>query len=304
MKYSHFETLALILGALAVVASVFMAPTATPQAAEVAAQLLLIVVLFGALHWGRNGGFLAALLAISLYVVMRLPLLQAEGLSGDMLTMLASRAVMYTLVGIVGGELASRIKYLFARMESDALVDSITGVYSPRFAAESIMSGVGQWERYSTDFSLVRIVLEPTLYAAFKPARYRQVMRQVTGHVRNDIRMVDDLAFAAPATLIVLLPRTPGAGASVVADRLLTGVSDLLGTHREALVVSVLSANTDADALRKLAESLHPAPANLEGQVPDRRRAADLEDRRGATVHSEAGGSVVAFAEEPQEPIS
>lgn len=303
MKYSHFETLALVLGSLAVVASVFMAPTATPQAAEVAAQLLLIVVLFGALHWGRNGGFLAALLAISLYVVMRFPLLQAEGLSRDMLTMLASRAVMYTLVGIVGGELASRIKYLFARMESDALIDGVTGVYSPRFAAESILSGVGQWERYATDFSLVRIVLEPTLYAALKPARYRQVMRQVTGHVRNDIRMVDDLAFAAPATLLVLLPRTPGAGANVVADRLVTGVSDVLGTQPEALVMSVLSADADADALRALAASLHPAPASDEGHAADERRVTDRVDRRGV-AQPEADRSIVAFSEEPQEPIS
>lgn len=302
MKYTHFETLALVLGALAVVASVFMAPSATPQAAEVAAQLMLILVLFGALHWGRNGGFLAALLAILLYVVMRLPQLQSEGLSNDMLTMLASRAVMYTLVSVVGGEVASRIKYLFAKMESEALVDSVTGVYSARFAAESILSGVGQWERYATDFSLVSIVLDPTLYAALKPARYRQVMRQATGHARNDVRMVDDLAFAAPATLLILLPRTPGAGAAVVADRLHNGMSDSLGTNPEALVVTVLTADKDADALRALASSLHPVPSESAEEPAGQRHTRDSQERR-ATVQT-GSDAAVALADEPQEPIS
>lgn len=302
MKYTHFETLALVLGALAVVASIFVSPTATLQATEVAAQLMLIFVLFGALHWGRNGGFLSALLAIFLYVVMRLPLLQSEGLSSDMVTMLASRAIMYTLVAVVGGEVASRIKYLFARMESESLVDAVTGVFSARFAAESILSGVGQWERYSTDFSVVRIVLDPSLYAALKPARYRQVMRQVAGNVRNDVRMVDDLAFAAPATLLVLLPRTPGAGAAVVGDRLHTAVSDSVGAGREAIVVTVLTADKDAEALRLLASSLRPVTSEFEITPAAGGRATDLHERLGA--RDEIGGGALPLAEESQEPIS
>lgn len=292
MKYSHFETLAFVLGALAIVASVFISPGVTPQAAEVAAQLLLIVVLAGALHWGRNGGFLAALLAIGLYVVMRFPLLQSQGLSAELTTMLGTRAITYAVVGVIGGEFAARIKYVFAKLESDSLIDRITGVYSPRYAAESILSGVGQWERYQTEFSVVKMVLDQSVYASFKQPRYRQVMKQVAGHMRNDIRMVDDLAFAAPGTFLVLLPRTPLGGAGVVAERLSKGVSSLLDTKPETLTVTMLSASGSAAELRGLAESLHPS-------AQARSVAPGMPERRGVPADR------VALAAEPdQEPVA
>ena len=281
MKYSHFETLALVLGALAIAASVFVTPAAAPQAAEVAAQLLLILVLAAALHWGRNGGFFAAVIAIAIYVAMRLPLLESQGLSRDLITMLGTRAVTYALVGVIGGEVASRIKYVFAKMESNALVDNLTGVYSPRFAAESILSGVGQWERYKTDFSLVRIAVHESLYAGFKAARYRQLMKQVAGHVRNDIRMVDDLAFSAPSTFLVLLPRTPEGGARIVSERLGKGICDLLGAKAESLDMTVMTAETGAAAMRTLAESLHPHSTEGAPRAIEDRSPAGVE-RRGA----------------------
>lgn len=289
MKYSRFELLALVLGSLAIVASIFIAPAATPQSAEVAAQLLLIVVLAAALHWGRNGGFLAALVAICLYMAMRYPLLQSQGLSSDLLTMLGTRAGAYALVGIVGGEAASRVKYVFARMESDALVDAITGVYSARYAADSILSGVGQWDRYSTEYSLVRIVLDDGTYADLRPSRYRQVMRQVASHVRSDIRMVDDLAFASPATFLVLLPKTTDAGASVVAARLEKGVVGLLGAQPEALAMTVLSAGRDTAELLELARSLQPRTDEKNGRPEP---TPGLVERRGI---------VSEVAQEPSE---
>lgn len=291
MKYSRFERLALVLGALAIVASVFMTPAGQAQSAEVAAQLLLIMVLAAALHWGRNGGFLAALVAISLYVVMRFPLLESQGLSPEIVTMLGTRAAMYALVGIVGGEVASRIKYVFARMESDALVDQVTGLYSPRYAAESIISGVGQWERYKTEFSIVRIVLDKAVYSELRNTRYRQVMKQVAAHARNDVRMVDDLAFCAPATYLVLLPKTPHAGAEVVSERLSKGIIELLGVKPESLVSTVLSAERNASEMRSYAQTLHPLPSETAGP------AVPVREHEGA----ERRGAVPASAQEPSE---
>ncbi|MHB8760871.1 MAG: nucleotidyl cyclase domain-containing protein [Coriobacteriia bacterium] len=286
MKYSHFEILAFVFGALAIVTSIFVSPGVSPPAAEVVAQMLLIVVLGGALHWGRNGGFITALLAITVYVVMRLPLLESQGLSADLITMLASRSLTYAVVGVIGGELAARIKYLFAKLENDSLVDGVTGVYSPRFAAEAILSGVGQWERYQTEFSVVRMAVDAGFYSAFKQGRYRQVMRQVAGHIRNDIRMVDDLAFAAPGTFLVLLPRTPLAGAGVVSGRLAAGVGSLLGLHSDALSVSILAASCSSTELQALAESLHPSD-----------EAVHLRD--SAERDRVAGGSAAERGHEP-----
>lgn len=278
MKYSHFEALALVLGTGAIIASVFVSPGSAPQAAEVTAQLLLIVVLAAALHWGRNGGFLATLLAMAVYVAMRVPLLQSQGLSTEVLTLLVTRAFTYSIVGVVGGELSARIKYIFARFENDALIDSQTGVYSARFAADAINSGVGQWERYQTEYSVVTISVAQCVYAALNAKRARQLMRQVAAHIRNDIRMVDDLAAGSTGTFHVLLPRTDATGAHVVAERLTIAVRDLLDARDDAVSASVLSAAADAAQLKKLADALNPAAAGIAPPAApeDRRRPGDV----------------------------
>ncbi|MGB4442272.1 MAG: hypothetical protein WBJ62_08625 [Coriobacteriia bacterium] len=275
MKYSHFEALALVLGTGAIIASIFIAPTAAPQAAEVTAQLLLIVVLAGALHWGRNGGFLAALLAIAVYVAMRVPLLQTQGLSTDIVTLLATRAITYGLVGIVGGELAARIKYVFAGLSSDTLIDPHTGVYSARYAADAIASGLGQWQRYQTQYSVVVITVAQGVYATLKPTRSRQLLRQVAGHIRNDIRMVDDLAAGSTGTFYVLLPRTDAVGGVVVAERLAVGLREMLGARDDALSANILSVERDAPALKHLVEVLNPAAAEI---GPSEHAALDRSD--------------------------
>ncbi|MDO8848444.1 MAG: hypothetical protein Q7W51_08680 [Coriobacteriia bacterium] len=277
MKYSHFEALALVLGTGAIIASIFIAPTVAPQAAEITAQLLLILVLAGALHWGRNGGFLATLVAIAVYVAMRVPLLQDQGLSNDVLTLLATRSVTYAIVGVVGGELSARIKYLFARLENDSLIDPQTGVYSARYAADAIISGVGQWERYKTEYSVVTINLAQGVFAALKAKDVRHLMRQVAGYVRNDIRMVDDLAAGATGTFYVLLPRTDGVGAVVVAERLASGVRGLFDARDEPVTVTMLSASSGAPELKKLADALNPAAAEITplDVTGDRRRQTD-----------------------------
>lgn len=261
MKYAHFEALALGLGTLATVATVVIAGGVAAEAAEVAAQLLLILTLAAALHWGRNGGFLAALMSIAVYVAMRMPLLQAQGLTRPLVEMLATRMVSYALIGVVGGELASRTKYLFARMEDETLVDRMTGVYSARFAAAAIRSAVGQWERYTTAFSAVRIELGSSSFVNLKTTRYRQLMRALADHLRSDIRVADELAFVAPATFVVLLPGTSGVGANVVAERLSAGVIAECGCAPDAVGVSVRTADEGCDALLALATALDPVDA-------------------------------------------
>ncbi|MRR12115.1 hypothetical protein EG835_06525 [bacterium] len=97
--------------------------------------------------------------------------------------------------------------------------------------------------------------------------------------------MVDDLAFVAPGTFLVLLPRTPEAGAQVVSDRLGKGVCELLGAKPESVPMAVMSAETSAGALRSLAETIHPdpvepAPARMTEPVPaglDRRSPGAVE---------------------------
>jgi hypothetical protein len=105
VRYSHFELLLLALGVALVVGGLFIGPATSPDAPEVVGQLLMLVVLVGAVHWGRNGGFVAALVATLVYVYLALVLPDTRSLSDDVLTTIAVRVIAYGVVGVVGGEL-------------------------------------------------------------------------------------------------------------------------------------------------------------------------------------------------------
>ncbi len=84
MKYRLFEGIVLVVGGAAILGSVLLSFGAPLITEEVIAQLLLFGVLVGAVHWGRNGGFIAATIASLIYIVMRIPLVvAAEGLTAD-----------------------------------------------------------------------------------------------------------------------------------------------------------------------------------------------------------------------------
>jgi GGDEF domain-containing protein len=204
---------------------------------------------------------LAVAFPLLVYVFMRLPLLLSEGLTRDMLVLVAARVVTYGVVGIVGGELAGRTKYVFARFDANPLTDETTGVYNGRYAGAAIRSGVARWDRYQMPYSVVRLSLSPALATDLRPQRARHMVRQVASHIRNDIRLVDDLAHLGDGRFLVLFPNTGAAGAAVAGDRLHRGIVAMLDIEDAALEVSVCSTETDPVTLRKLAADLDPSPA-------------------------------------------
>lgn len=258
MKYSQFQALALVIGAAAVLSAIAIGPIPNPQTTEIIAQLLIIFVLAGALYFGRNGGFLAAIIATGTYVLLRIPLLTSQGLTSDLLVMLTVRVLTYAIVGIVGGEICGRIKYVFARMEDTALVDHVTGVYNARYAGTAIGTGVGLYRRYQVPYSVVILTCGMHDAITDKPKRFRTTLRHLANHVRNDIRVVDDLAHLGEGVFAVLLPHTPLEGARVCAERVKTGAEDLLGADAKGIAIEVFSAATDGDALCDLGNRLTP----------------------------------------------
>lgn len=272
------ESLVFVFGTLIIVASLLAVPAIVPDATEVAAQLLLVIVLAGALYAGRSGGFIAALLAIAVYVAMRLPLLESQGFTPALLRLLAIRSGSYAIVGVVGGDLWGRVKYLFARLENNAMLDPESGVYSARFAASAIASGIGHWQRYQTPFSIVRMTIAPAALPLRTSPR-RRLLRRAAGHISGDIRVVDHVAAEATGIFLVILPRTGSAGARTAAVRLTDGVRAIVGGDATAVHTRVYSADTDLADISRIARILNPAdPADRTASadpVP-----ADLVDER------------------------
>ncbi|MDY0340000.1 MAG: hypothetical protein RBS17_02140 [Coriobacteriia bacterium] len=268
MKYSRFEMLALVLGAVAIVASTFVPSTAQIMPTEVVAQLLLIVVLAGALHWGRNGGFVTALIAIAIYVGMRYSTLSTEGLSPEVITMIVSRALGYTVVGVIGGELAGRLKYLLIRVERETMIDPVTRVYSAHYAGRAITIALGKYQRYETPCSVVTITIPPTQWASLKRARMNSLMRHAASHLRNDVRLVDDVAYRGNGSFIVILSEAAYEGALVAAERLRTGVAGLMDCKTTDITTHVLTCGRDDAQLETLVSVLAPTLSAEDESAP------------------------------------
>ena len=260
MKYSRFERLALAVGAVAILGTILASYGSQPMLEEIVAQLLLLVVLIAAVHWGRNGGFLAAVAAIVVYLAMRAPLLVGEGLTPDMLYLVLVRTAAYGVVGILGGELCGRIKYLLARLEGGTNVDEETRLYNQAYFGRLLEANLGIHARYKTPFSIVLVTLAPALTSELKPSRRRSLLRAAANHIRNDVRLVDDVARLDDGTFVMVLPQTPRSGGSVAAGRVREGLRELLGAKDESVVARVLGVPEDLSELNSLRDSILGPP--------------------------------------------
>ncbi len=257
MRYRRFELLVLTVGTAAIFGSAFISSTGAPIVQEVIAQLMLLGVLFAAVHWGRNGGFAAATIASLAYILLRIPVvLQAEGLTGDIATLLLIRVFTFGLVGIVGGELCARIKYIFSGLEASNSIDEDSRIYNQRGMVRALQTACGQHTRYETPCTVILITLDPRLTAELRASKRRAIVRSIASHVRNDIRLVDEAGRLDDGRFAILLPHTNADGGAIVAERLHAGLIDLVGAKDESLTVQALSAPPQFDRIAELTQQL------------------------------------------------
>jgi GGDEF domain-containing protein len=256
VKYSRFEWLTIGVGAVAIGGTVMSSLLPHPDWIELIAQLLLLGVLVGAVHWGRNGGLVSALGATLVYLAMRLPNIVAGGGEADILQLLLVRGATFGLVGIVGGEVCGRIKYFFARIDDSCSIDESSRVYNQRFLAQLLDSSLGSADRYGTVFSIVVLALAPVLTDGLRPARIKTLVRSVANHVRNDVRMIDDVGRLDDGRFVMVLPHTPKDGAAIAGARVRAGVRELVGAKDESVTAIVYGSTDDAAAIRALADSI------------------------------------------------
>lgn len=246
MKYAWFERIVLVLGGASILLTFGLTYGSTLFLEEVAAQVMLFVVLFAAVHWGRRGGFVAALAASLVYILLRIPLVTADPtVTSDVLVMILTRVVAYGLIGIVGGEIAMRMKYVLAGLEDASSVDQLSGLYNERIMGHALESARGRFARYGEPFSVVIVDVDPSTSDGFKPAKQRAVIRGVAGYIRNDIRLVDEAGRLADGRFIILLPHTAKEGAGIVAERLAKGVRGALHAGPELVQARTIGASDD-----------------------------------------------------------
>lgn len=257
MNYSRFEQLIIGIGSVSVLGTLAISMrSGGPGVVEVVAQLLLIGVLVAAVHWGRRGGTIAAVVASFVYVAMHVPTL-SSGRNAEDLFIMVVHIASYGLVGIVGGEVCGRVKYIFARLDDSNAIDDWSRVYNQRHAVHVIDQARARYARYGEDFSVVVISLASALTADLRPARQRTLVRAVANHLRDDVRMIDEVARLDDGRFAVLLPHTPKGGGLVVSERVAAGVRRAVGARDESVKYVCYGAAEDTIALDALSSELN-----------------------------------------------
>lgn len=290
MKFTRFEQLVLVIGGAAILGAVALTlPSATPEPVEVLAQVMLFLVLVAAVRYGRRGGLIAAVIASVIYVVLRIPTLTVPAVPTAVIVMLVSRLLAFGLVGIVGGEAFTRMKYAFARLEGRSAVDEWSRVYNQAYMRSELDQARSRFTRYGEAVSILTVTLSPALTADLSPARQRALVRGVADHIRSDIRMVDEVGRLDDGRFVVLLPHTPKSGAAVVVDRLGKGVRKALGAREESVTVRCIALPEDETAYRSLVESITPEEdAQESGEYSS---SADMQRNPALDSASSAAGS-------------
>jgi GGDEF domain-containing protein len=220
LKYSRFELLAMAVGVCAVAATIFAAVSSTNVTADVVGQGMILVALFGGLHYGRKGALISFLVATGVYAIF------AFGFSTDIgrdtvVQIFILRVLVYAAVAFVAGELNVRLKYLFIKLEHHDFVDDWTSLYNAKYLSKLINKYVSEFDRYGSRFSISSITVDYEMMAPLKKKSRQKIIRELGNSViRGNIRGADEAARLDDARFAVLFPNTDGDGATCATLRL------------------------------------------------------------------------------------
>jgi GGDEF domain-containing protein len=244
---------------------------------------MLLAVLGAALHLGRRGGLVAAVAASAVYTLMSVPaLLAPTTVTGNAYLALVARLCSFGLVGIIGGEAAGRISFALARQGQSDEFDQWGQVFNQRRASSSLQSALAAHENHAEPFAVVLLSLGPAALSGRGPQKSRTLIRSVSGHLRSDVRMSDEVARLDDGRFLVLLHRASHENATAVATRLAEGVRELLGRDRALPAIECYGIAEHALAIKALAERI-------------RSKADDAvqSDQPASGAYSSAGESVL-----------
>jgi GGDEF domain-containing protein len=281
MSYVRFERYAIAIAALVVLSMVAVsARDLTHNASELVAESLMFAVFVAAVHYGRKGGLVAAMSASVIYVLLNVPnMTLSHGLTTQVLFLITLRVLVFGLIGIVGGEACGRLRLFMTRASSAEIFDDWSRVFNQRYAYTALTRSIAAFERYGQQFTLALISLAPSITADLGAQRARNIVRSVSKHLRGDVRMVDEVARLDDGRFLVLLQNTPLENGKAATARLTSGVRQLLGAREESVISRCLSPETDAVALKTLADEIAP------------RLGASPDDQEGSGAYSSAGAS-------------
>ena len=131
---------------------------------EVAGILLFIPVFVAFVFWNAPGGFIAAVLSVVIYTLLRYPAIEAVGVD-RFAGLIASRAVAYLAFGLIGGFANKQLQGSLGKLELYDQIDDTTGLFNARFFVQDTELEVSRADRYQSIFSISLVdIPADTLY--------------------------------------------------------------------------------------------------------------------------------------------
>lgn len=266
MKYSRFEILTLVVGACAVAGSIFATVSSTNRVADIVGLCMIVVVLFGGLHYGRKGAAVSFLVATGFYAIFAFGFSNSIG-SGTASELFVLHIVVFAVVAVVAGELNVRLKYLFIKLEHHDYVDDITSLYNSKYLSKLIEKYISEFDRYGSKFSITNFVVDETKVSRLKKKEQQKIIKELGHSIRGNIRGADEAARLGGATFAILFPNTNFDGATCASIRVkgkIFNKLEKLGVAADeddgVLKAEVLEYPRDKDTIETLSVNLADMP--------------------------------------------
>lgn len=223
MNYRQFEHIFFSLALTIILATILLSMANQAPLTEIIGQALVVPVVYISLHYGRQRGLLMAFLATLAYILIKLN----YGLKASLLAKASInypiflRAILFGLIGVFFGEIASRAKYLLYHLENKQHIDAVSSIYSRYHLENLTQSLVQEYKRYRHPFSVLIFELSWLANSASLPTT-AEIKAKAGLFFKKNIRAVDEAGVWDNNTFLVLMPHTLAKGAQKAANRLLS----------------------------------------------------------------------------------
>jgi GGDEF domain-containing protein len=253
----------MVVGACAVVATIFATATDSNRAADIVGQAMIVVVLFGGLHYGRRGALISFVCATGFYAIFAFGFSSPSIGLGTEVQIFVLRTVVFAIVALVAGELNVRLKYLFIKLEHHDYVDDITSLYNAKYLSKLIEKYISEFDRYGSKFSLSSFSVDESIMTPMKKkARVKLVKDLGNSIIRGNIRGADEAARLEGTKFTVLYPNTNFDGATCASLRVKGKIVGYLDRHGletqsdEIVKAEIVEYPKDKDAIEMMAVNL------------------------------------------------
>lgn len=204
---------------------------------EVIATLLFVPVFLGFLFFKAPGGAIAAVGASIVYVVLRVPAIEAVGF-GEFAALIMSRCFAYLVFGLLGGWANQVLESSLDKLDLYDQIDDDTGLFNARYFVQDTELEVARSKRYKTLFSIGLVEAPAAPIADLGRRRQASALKELGTKLAESVRTVDRVSHARDGSrhlFAAVLPETGAEGAEIFTSRFADAIHAFLADRGVSL---------------------------------------------------------------------